>query len=90
MSSLSPERPHRRRSQCRRSGVSARRGTQFLLLFGRTRLFDDATLKSLYPTHEAFVTKFAAAAAALERQGYWLEAEADAARQAAAASNVGR
>jgi len=36
------------------------------------------------------VTKFAAAAAALERQGYWLEAEADAARQAAAASNVGR
>lgn len=62
----------------------------FCFLFGRTRLFDDATLKSLYPTHEAFVTKFAAAAAALERQGYWLKAEADAARQAAAASKVGR
>ena len=62
----------------------------FCFLFGRTRLFDDATLKSLYPTHEAFVTKFAAAAAALERQGYWLKAETDAARQAAGASKIGR
>jgi hypothetical protein len=62
----------------------------FCFLFGRTRLFDEATLKSLYPTHEAFVKTFTAAADALERQGYVLKPEADAARRAAQESKIGR
>jgi hypothetical protein len=62
----------------------------FCFLFGRTRLFDEATLKSLYPAHDAFVKKYAAATDALERQGFFLKPEADAARKAAQDSNVGR
>jgi len=62
----------------------------FCFLFGRTRLFDEAALKSLYPSHDAFVKKYVAAADALERQGYFLKPEADAARKAAADSRVGR
>jgi hypothetical protein len=62
----------------------------FCFLFGRTRLFADATLKSLYPSHDAFVRKYAAATDALERQGYFLKPEADAARKAAQDSRVGR
>jgi alpha/beta hydrolase family protein len=62
----------------------------FCFLFGRTKLFDDAALKSLYPSHDAFVAQFTKAVAALERQGYLLKPEADAARSAAAASHVGR
>jgi hypothetical protein len=62
----------------------------FCFLFGRTRLFDAATLASLYPTHDAFVKKYTAAADALERQGYFLKPEADAARKAASDSHVGR
>jgi len=62
----------------------------FCFLFGRTKLFDEATLKSLYPTHEAFVKTFTAAADALERQGYLLKPEADAARKAAQESKIGR
>jgi alpha/beta hydrolase family protein len=57
---------------------------------GRTKLFDAATLKSLYPTHDAFVKTFAAAAEALEKQGYLLKPEADAARKAAQGSQIGR
>src|SRR6185369_2860590 len=48
----------------------------FCFLFGRTKLFDAATLKSLYPTHDAFARKFATAADALVKDGYWLAAEA--------------
>lgn len=62
----------------------------FCFLFGRTRLFDQPTIKSLYPTHEAFVRAFNRAADALVDQGYWLKPEAEAARKAARESNVGR
>lgn len=62
----------------------------FCFLFGRTKLFDKATLKALYPTHEAFVKTFSAAADALERQRYLLKPEADAARKAAQESKIGR
>jgi Alpha/beta hydrolase domain len=62
----------------------------FCFLFGRTKLFDEATLKSLYPNHDAFVKAFTAAADALEKQGYLLEPEADAARKAAQDSQIGR
>ena len=62
----------------------------FCFLFGRTRIFDASTLKSLYPTHEAFVKKYSAAVDALVKQGYLLKPEADAARKAAQDSMVGR
>jgi hypothetical protein len=62
----------------------------FCFLFGRTRLFDEATVRSLYPTHDAFVKKYSAAVDALATQGYLLKPEADAARNAARDSKVGR
>jgi hypothetical protein len=66
-------------------------GTQnFCFLFGNTVPFDAATLRSLYPGHDAYVKRFSAAADALVRDGYWLKPEADLAKAAAAASGIGR
>jgi Alpha/beta hydrolase domain len=62
----------------------------FCFLFGRTRIFDASTLKSLYPTHNAYVKQYIAAADALVKQGYLLKPEADAARKAARDSTIGR
>jgi len=62
----------------------------FCFLFGRTKVFDAATLKSLYPTHDAFVKQYSVAIDALVTQGYLLRPEAEAARKASADSNVGR
>jgi hypothetical protein len=62
----------------------------FCRLFGRTVLFDQEILQRLYPTHEAFVTRFQRAVDDLERQGYLLAPEAEAGRSAAAASRIGR
>jgi len=65
-------------------------GRNFCFLFGRTRLFDAATVKSLYPSHEAFVKQFGAAVDALVKDGYWLEPEGAAAKKAAQESSIGR
>jgi hypothetical protein len=65
-------------------------GQNFCFLYGNTRPFDAATLESLYATHEAYVRRFAQAADALVAEGYWLKAEADEAKAAAAASSIGR
>lgn len=65
-------------------------GQNFCFLFGHTVPFDQAQLKALYPTHEAFVEKFNAAAVAAVRAGYWLKPEADQARAAAAQSSIGK
>jgi len=62
----------------------------FCFLFGRTKLLDAAALKALYPTHDAFVKTFSTAVDALVTQGFLLKPEAEAARKAAAESNVGR
>jgi hypothetical protein len=62
----------------------------FCFLFGHTIAFDAATLKSLYPTHQAFVDRFTNAVDALEKSGYLLKPEADQARQAARDSRIGR
>ena len=62
----------------------------FCFLFGHTVMFDAATLANLYPTHQAYVTRFTAAVDALERSGYWLAAEANDARKAAEQSHIGR
>jgi hypothetical protein len=61
----------------------------FCFLFGRTKLLDGTTMASLYPTHDACVKKYRTAVDALVRQGYFLKAEGDAARAAAARSSVG-
>jgi hypothetical protein len=47
-------------------------------------------LKSLYPTHQAFVDRFNKAVDALEKSGYLLKPEADQARRAASDSHIGR
>jgi hypothetical protein len=52
--------------------------------------FDAATLRSLYPNHEAFVDRFVDAVDALERDGYLLAPEAAQARAAARASGIAR
>jgi hypothetical protein len=62
----------------------------FCFLFGRTKLFDAGTVKSLYPSHEAFVKPFSAAVDALVKDGYWLEPEGAAAKKAAQESSIGR
>ena len=62
----------------------------FCFLFGHTVPFEASALKAMYPTHDAFVRKFSAAAGALERDGYWLKPEADEARRAAEQSGIGR
>ena len=64
-------------------------GQNFCFLFGHTKPFDAAELKSLYPTHDAFVRKFNAAVDAMVRAGYWLKPEADLARAAAARRRLG-
>ena len=69
--------------------IAAALGALVRPLGWRTVLLDPATLTTLYPTHAAFVAKFTAAADALERDGYWLKAEANEARQAAQQSHVG-
>jgi hypothetical protein len=65
-------------------------GQNFCFLFGHTVAFDAATLKTLYPTHDAFVRKFNAAVDAVVRDGYWLKPEGELARAAAAQSPIGR
>jgi hypothetical protein len=76
----------------RRNDVAqAAPGTQnFCFLYGNTVAFDDTALRSLYPSHEAFVKRFNAAADALVRDGYWLKPEADLAKAAAAAARIGQ
>jgi hypothetical protein len=61
----------------------------FCFLFGHTRPFDDATLAGLYPTHDAYVTRFNTAVEAIVREGYWRRPEADLARKAAEQSRIG-
>jgi len=65
-------------------------GQNFCFLFGHTVAFDAATLKSLYPTHPAFVDQFTKSVDALEKAGYLLKPEADQARKAAKESSVSR
>ena len=62
----------------------------FCFLFGHTLAFEAARLKSLYPTHQAFVDRFTNAVDRLEKSGYLLKPEADQARQAARESRIGR
>jgi len=65
-------------------------GLNFCFLYGNTLPFDAATLRDMYPTHQAYVDRFVAAVDDLEREGYLLGPEAADARAAAASSNIGR
>jgi hypothetical protein len=62
----------------------------FCFLFGRTKPFDAAALKTLYPTHDAFVKRFTTAVDALVKDGYWLAPEGAAAKKAGQESAIGR
>lgn len=59
-------------------------GSLVCLLFGTTRLFDAATLASLYPSKEAYLTAHGAATDAAVRAGFILAEDAGLLRQAAA------
>ena len=84
------EAPTARLDGRRNEVAQAAAGVQnFCFLYGTTELLDDATLAGLYPTHDAFVTKFNAAADVLVRDGYWLRPEAEEAKNAARRSAVG-
>jgi len=72
-----------------RDGVVPRQSPNFCFLYGTTELLDPATLAGMYPTHDAFVTKFNTAADVLVRDGYWLQPEAEEAKNAARRSAVG-
>ena len=62
----------------------------FCSLYGTTTMFDASTLKTLYPTHDAFVSRFVNAVDRITKQGYWLAAEAAEAKEAARRSSIGR
>jgi alpha/beta hydrolase family protein len=61
----------------------------FCFLYGTTQIFDAPALAGLYPTHDAFVKKFSAAADSLVRAGYWLRPEANQAKAAADRAAIG-
>jgi hypothetical protein len=58
-------------------------------LIGATTPFDDAKLASLYPTHQAYVTKFDRAAERAVERGFLLAVDARRMKQEAAASDIG-
>jgi hypothetical protein len=64
-------------------------GQNFCFLFGATEAFSAETLREMYPSHDAFVNRYNAAVDALERDGYLLPPEAEAARRAARESTIG-
>jgi hypothetical protein len=64
-------------------------GTTFCSLFGTTFAFDDATLASLYPTHDDYVRKVRHAANDAVRAGYLRKIDAKVMLQAAMDSDVG-
>ena len=61
----------------------------FCLLFGSTRLFDASKLKTLYPTHAAYVNAVAASADLAVTQGFLLPPDAALIKKAAQQSTVG-
>jgi len=61
----------------------------YCIFFGSTTPFDAATLARLYPDHNAYVTAYDAAVDRLLAAGFILPPDADAAKSAARATNVG-
>ncbi len=63
-------------------------GESFCRLFGTTTPFDAAQLRSRYPNHESYTSRFNEAADAAVRNGFLLREEADNMKRAAARSTV--
>lgn len=72
------------------SGVSssAQDDTDLCFLFGETEMLDDATLKSLYPGHRAYVAAVTKAAQNSVAKGFLLQEDAELIISAAGASNI--
>jgi hypothetical protein len=70
------------------TGVNS--GPGFCRLNGSYEPFDEATLKTLYPTHESYVSKVKSVTDANLKAGYILKPEADATVADAEKSHVGR
>ena len=51
-------------------------GGRFCDLFGTIAVFDAPTLASLYPSHDAYVSKFSRAADTTVAKGFWLAPDA--------------
>lgn len=67
----------------------ANSGESFCFLFGTTTMFDNATLKALYPTHASYVQAVNAATDSAVAAGHLLAPDADLIKQAAQASTIG-
>jgi hypothetical protein len=64
-------------------------GSILCLLFGTTKLFDEATLAVLYPDHDAYVSAFDAARDRAVSAGFMLEQDTELMKATAASSDVG-
>ena len=64
-------------------------GSILCLLFGTTKLFNQATLASLYADHNAYVSAFNAATDQAVSAGFILEPDAELMKAAAASSDIG-
>jgi hypothetical protein len=64
-------------------------GESFCRIFGTTRLFDDAELASLYPTHEAYVDAITSTTESAVEAGFILPVDAALIVAAAEASDIG-
>lgn len=65
-------------------------GEGYCILYGSHEPFDAATLRALYPTHDAYVSAVLQATADNVIEGFLLPLDANAAIQAAIRSNIGR
>ena len=63
-------------------------GSTICFLFGTTKLFDQATLASLYPDHAAYVTAVQNATDAAVKAGFLMPEDGELIKEAAVASNV--
>src|SRR5262249_49111655 len=71
------------------SGLGQPPGGTFCALFGTTVPFDDATLASLYPTHDAYVKAIKISARQASRAGFVTRIDTTAIKDAAKASDIG-
>ena len=65
-------------------------GSIFCILFGTTTPFDAATLASLYPSHDAYVSAFDEATKRARRAGFIVKPDAELMEHVAASSAIGK
>jgi hypothetical protein len=64
-------------------------GTLICEIFGTTTLFDDATLKSLYPTHKAFTKAYARSLKRATKKGWLVKPDAKLIQEWAESATIG-